>query len=172
MALLWKETLFYLFIYLFIYLAALSLSCGMRDLLVAACGIFSCGMQGLFLVAAHGLFSCGMWTLSWGMWDLVPWPGTEPGPPELGVRSLSLWTTREALEGNTIILILRNKYLRRRRLGYLESSNLKLRGRKVGGQGVWPSLRASLLTSGNAAEQGHERWGSDSRESHELCFTG
>ena len=29
------------------------------------------------------------------MWDLVPWPGIEPGPPALGVRSLSHWTTRE-----------------------------------------------------------------------------
>ena len=29
------------------------------------------------------------------MWDLVPWPGIEPGPPALGVWSLSHWTTRE-----------------------------------------------------------------------------
>ena len=28
------------------------------------------------------------------MWDLVPWPGVEPGPPVLG-PSLSHWTTRE-----------------------------------------------------------------------------
>ena len=33
--------------------------------------------------------------LSCGMWDLVPWPGIEPGPPALGAWSLSLWTTRE-----------------------------------------------------------------------------
>ena len=33
-----------------------------------------------------------MWTLSWGMWDLVPWPGIEPWPP---AQSLNLWTTRE-----------------------------------------------------------------------------
>ena len=33
--------------------------------------------------------------LSCSMWDLVPWPGTEPGPPALGVWSLSHWTTRE-----------------------------------------------------------------------------
>ena len=39
------------------------------------------------LVAACGLFSCGMWTLSWGMWDLVPWPGIKPWPPKLGVRT-------------------------------------------------------------------------------------
>ena len=29
------------------------------------------------------------------MWDPVPSPGTEPWPPALGVRSLSLWTSRE-----------------------------------------------------------------------------
>ena len=38
------------------------------------------------LVVAHGIFSCSMW-------DLVPWPGIEPGPPELGVWSHSRWTT-------------------------------------------------------------------------------
>ena len=34
------------------------------------------------------LFSCGMW-------DLVPWPGIEPGLPAWGVQSLGHWTTRE-----------------------------------------------------------------------------
>ena len=29
------------------------------------------------------------------MWDLVPQPGMEPGPPALGAWSLSHWTTRE-----------------------------------------------------------------------------
>ena len=29
------------------------------------------------------------------MWDLVPWPGIEPRPLALGVRSLSHWNTRE-----------------------------------------------------------------------------
>ena len=33
--------------------------------------------------------------LSWGMWDPVPQPGMEPGPPALGLLSLSHWTTRE-----------------------------------------------------------------------------
>ena len=28
-------------------------------------------------------------------WDLVPWPGIEPGPPALLAQSLSRWTTRE-----------------------------------------------------------------------------
>lgn len=33
--------------------------------------------------------------LSWGLWGLVPCPGTEPGPPALGVWSFSQWSTRE-----------------------------------------------------------------------------
>ena len=33
--------------------------------------------------------------LSCGMWDLVLWPGIEPGPPALGMQSLSQWITRE-----------------------------------------------------------------------------
>ena len=32
-------------------------------------------------------------TLSDSMWDLIPPPGIEPGPPALGVGSLSHWTT-------------------------------------------------------------------------------
>ena len=39
--------------------------------------------------------SWAMLGLSCGMWDLVPWPGIKPGPPALGVLSLSHWTTRE-----------------------------------------------------------------------------
>ena len=33
--------------------------------------------------------------LSWGMWDLAPWPGIEPGSPPLGAQSLShlVWAT-------------------------------------------------------------------------------
>ena len=29
------------------------------------------------------------------VWDLVPWPGIEPVPTELGAQSLNHWTTRE-----------------------------------------------------------------------------
>ena len=32
------------------------------------------------LVAACEVFSCSMW-------DLVPWPGIEPGPPAMGAQS-------------------------------------------------------------------------------------
>ena len=32
------------------------------------------------------------------MQDLVPRPGIEPGPPALGVQSLTHWTTREVPE--------------------------------------------------------------------------
>ena len=35
-------------------------------------------------------FSCGTW-------DLIPWPGIEPRPPAMGMRSLSHWTIREVL---------------------------------------------------------------------------
>ena len=57
---------FNFFFFLLIYLAALGLSCGMRDLccgtwdlLVAACRIFSCGMWDPLVVACR-IFSCGM----------------------------------------------------------------------------------------------------------------
>ena len=48
------------------------------------------------LVAALGVFHLcsGMQTLSCGMWNLVPWPGMEPGPPTLRTWRLSHWTTR------------------------------------------------------------------------------
>ena len=49
----------------------------------------------LHCLAAHRIFSCTMWTLSGSMWDLVPWPGIEPGSPALGAWSLSHWTTRK-----------------------------------------------------------------------------
>ena len=53
------------------------------------------------LVAACGIFDlcCGRRTLSCNMWDLVPWPGIEPGPSALGAQSLSHWTTREVPVG-------------------------------------------------------------------------
>ena len=38
------------------------------------------------LVASSGIFS-------WGVWDIVPWPVTEPRPPALGARSLNHCTT-------------------------------------------------------------------------------
>ena len=44
------------------------------------------------LVAARGNFNlhCGVF-----MWDLVPQPGIEPGPPTLKAWSLSCWSTRK-----------------------------------------------------------------------------
>ena len=42
------------------------------------------------LVVTCRIFSCSMRTLSYGTWDLDPWPGIEP---QLG--SLSHWTIRE-----------------------------------------------------------------------------
>ena len=69
--------LFFFNIYLFIWLP---------QVLVAACGIFSCSMWTL---------RCGMLAFSCSMWILVPWPGIEPGPPALGAWSLNCWTIRE-----------------------------------------------------------------------------
>ena len=41
------------------------------------------------------LFGCLRLSFSWGMWDLGPRPGIEPGPPALEVQHFSHWTTRE-----------------------------------------------------------------------------
>ena len=46
-------------------------------------------------LAACGVFSCGMQTLSCGIWNLVPLPKIKPRSPALGVWHLSHWTTRE-----------------------------------------------------------------------------
>ena len=48
----------------------------------------------IFYLVLSGLHS-GMQTLSWGTWDVAPWPGIEPGPPALGAQSLNQWITRE-----------------------------------------------------------------------------
>ena len=90
---LYQDSLATIFLFYFIYLVALGLSCGRQapslrhtgslfvacKLLVAARGVF---------VATCGIFSCGIW-------DLVPWPGIEPGPPALRTWSLIHCTTRE-----------------------------------------------------------------------------
>ena len=55
------------------------------------------------LVAAHGIFvvACGLLVAACRllvaacMWDLVPQPGIEPGPPALGAWSLNHWATRK-----------------------------------------------------------------------------
>ena len=49
------------------------------------------------LLVACRIFSCSTWTLSYYLWDLVPWPGIKPGSPAVRVRILSHWTTREVL---------------------------------------------------------------------------
>ena len=61
--------------FFFIDLAVLSLSCGVLDLLAAACRILSCGV-----------------------WDLVLLSGIKPGPPALGAWSLNHRTTRPPQE--------------------------------------------------------------------------
>ena len=69
-------------------MAALGLSCGMWDLLAAA--------RGLLVAACGPLAAPCKLLVAARMWDLVPRPGIEPGPPELGAWSLTHWTTREA----------------------------------------------------------------------------
>ena len=76
----------YLFVCLFIWL---------HLVLVVECRVFTCS-TGILSCSMEDCFSWGVWTtLSCSMWDLVPWPGTEPGAPALEVWSLSHWTTRE-----------------------------------------------------------------------------
>ena len=65
----------------FVYLAAAGLSCSMWNL--------------RSLLPHARSFPCSMQTLRRGMSGLVPWPGTEPGPPVLEAWSLSHWTTRK-----------------------------------------------------------------------------
>ena len=52
-------------------------------------------LQFAFLFIYLGCLCCSMQTPSCSMWDLVPWAGFEPGPPALGVQSLSHWTMAE-----------------------------------------------------------------------------
>ena len=56
-----RSLIFFIFTY---YLTVPGLRCDTQDL----------------RYLAYGMFSCGKWSLSWSMWDLVPWPEIEPGP--------------------------------------------------------------------------------------------
>ena len=47
--------------------------------------------------------ACEHLTNTWGMWDLVPWPGMEPRPPALGAWGLSHWTTKEVPRRNNSV---------------------------------------------------------------------
>ena len=80
----------FLFSLIFIYTAVRSLSHGTQDLWSS--------------LQHAGSFSCGRWTLSCGMWDLVPGSEIELRLPALGVQSLSHWTTRE-VPGQVFIFI-------------------------------------------------------------------
>ena len=83
-----------------INLAAPCLSCSVEDVWS------SLWPAGSFIAVAFGIFffffSYSMWdlwlqhmaylvanmqNLSCGIWDLVPWPGMEPGPPAMGAQS-------------------------------------------------------------------------------------
>ena len=47
----------------------------------------------IFLTYFYSFIYLAALGVSWGMQDLVPWPGIEPGPPTLGVKSLTHWPT-------------------------------------------------------------------------------
>ena len=51
----------------------------------------SCATQDLWSFGGH------LGSFTYGIWDLVPWPGIEHGSPALGLQSLGPWTTREVL---------------------------------------------------------------------------
>lgn len=51
----------------------------------------------LIFIVAYGIFSCSLW-------DLVPWPGIERGPPVLGMKSLSHWTARGPASLHVLLL--------------------------------------------------------------------
>ena len=89
------QNVFFCFVCL-IDLAVLGLSFDTQDLWpLCRCAGSLVTARGVFLVVTCVIFSCSTGTLSCGMWDLVPWPGIEAGPPALGAWSLSPWTTRE-----------------------------------------------------------------------------
>ena len=57
------------------------------------------------LVAACRIFSCGMQALSCSMWNLVPRPGIKAQSPALSIQSLSHCKTREVLSSSFSIFI-------------------------------------------------------------------
>ena len=57
--------------------------------------MFSSGTYVAFFFFFFNYFYLAALGLSCSMWDLVPWPGNEPGPPALGAQRLSHRTTRE-----------------------------------------------------------------------------
>ena len=71
---------FYILFYLFVSLAALGLSCGTWNLFFF-----------FFKLRHMRSLTSSMWTLSFGLWDLVPWSGIEPGPPALRAQTLRHW---------------------------------------------------------------------------------
>jgi len=65
--------------------------------------IYLCIWLHWVLVVVRGIFffffklrhirslTSSMWTLSFSLWDLVPWSGIEPGPPALRAQTLRHW---------------------------------------------------------------------------------
>ena len=59
-----------------------------KNVSIWLCWVSVAAHEILIFVSAHRIFSCSMW-------DLVPWPGIEPGISALGVPCLNHWTTRK-----------------------------------------------------------------------------
>ena len=68
----------------------------------------SYSIQGLFPlnVVSQGSIYLAALGLRCSVWDLAPWPGTEPRPSALGAESLSRWTTREVPESVNFLSVL------------------------------------------------------------------
>ena len=75
--------------------------------------MFSLKKKYLFTWLHQVLVVCGIQALSWGMWNLVPWPGIEPGPlhwkqgvlamgpPGKSLTSLLKWGNNTSLLANS-----------------------------------------------------------------------
>ena len=66
--------------------------------------MFGCVRAQLLRLGSCVVFSCSMGCLNCNMWDLVPQPRIRPGPPALGSRSLSHWTTGEVPKGGNFLI--------------------------------------------------------------------
>ena len=67
------------------------------EYLLHRCGLYPNAFFFFLISLFCCIFSFGMQTLHCDLWDLVPWPGIEPGLPALGVQSLSTGPLEKSL---------------------------------------------------------------------------
>ena len=94
--------------------------------LAAACKIFSCSIQ----TPGYGIQA-----LICCMWGLFPWPGIEPGTPELGGWSLSHWTPRGVPHPATFHH--HNSLLRKQSSSFLKPKSISVRSHTT----LWVSFK-------------------------------